>query len=162
RARRQARRRRLRDPRALLRPVAAARVEAVAAAHAAVGGREPVPGADRIDPGPRARGHVSLLVHRRLPRGRRDRPDTAPRPPGSPGRSHPPLSPPLPGPTSRPPDVATGSLGKPAAPVGFGPSALATPANAVTVARLLATPALLALLLQRPDSWVALSLWVVL
>ena len=59
--------------------------------------------------------------------------------------------------------MATGSLGKPtASAAGFGPSALATPANAVTVARLLATPALLAVLLHRPDSWVALGLWVVL
>jgi CDP-diacylglycerol--glycerol-3-phosphate 3-phosphatidyltransferase len=45
---------------------------------------------------------------------------------------------------------------------GFGPSALATPANALTAARLLLTPFLLALLLHRPSSWPAIAAWVVL
>jgi CDP-diacylglycerol--glycerol-3-phosphate 3-phosphatidyltransferase len=44
----------------------------------------------------------------------------------------------------------------------FGPSALATPANAVTVGRLAATPLLLALVLRDPTSWATLAAWVVL
>ena len=44
----------------------------------------------------------------------------------------------------------------------FGPSALATPANAVSVARLLVTPVLLVLILGEGDSWPAFALWVVL
>lgn len=44
----------------------------------------------------------------------------------------------------------------------FGPSALATPANAVTIGRLLVSPLLLALILAGNDSWPALVLWVLL
>ena len=44
----------------------------------------------------------------------------------------------------------------------FGPSALATPANALTMARLAATPLLLALVLHDPRSWAALACWIVL
>ena len=44
----------------------------------------------------------------------------------------------------------------------FGPSALATPANAVTIGRLLISPFLLAMILQTGDSWPALVLWIVL
>ncbi|HEX2039553.1 MAG TPA: CDP-alcohol phosphatidyltransferase family protein [Acidimicrobiales bacterium] len=44
----------------------------------------------------------------------------------------------------------------------FGPSALATPANAVTIGRLAATPVLLALVLARPQSWWTLACWIVL
>ncbi len=44
----------------------------------------------------------------------------------------------------------------------FGPSALATPANAVTAARLLITPVLLVLILGEGDSWPALAFWTVL
>jgi CDP-diacylglycerol--glycerol-3-phosphate 3-phosphatidyltransferase len=44
----------------------------------------------------------------------------------------------------------------------FGPSALATPANAVTVARLLVTPVLLAVVVVEGASWAALAFWVVL
>jgi CDP-diacylglycerol--glycerol-3-phosphate 3-phosphatidyltransferase len=43
-------------------------------------------------------------------------------------------------------------MSAPGAPT-FGPSALATPANAVTVARLLATPLFVALILTRGASW---------
>ena len=46
--------------------------------------------------------------------------------------------------------------------VPFGPSALATPANAVTVARVLATPVLLGMILGSGASWPALALWIVL
>jgi CDP-diacylglycerol--glycerol-3-phosphate 3-phosphatidyltransferase len=44
----------------------------------------------------------------------------------------------------------------------FGPSALATPANAVTGVRVLVTPLLLVLILGTGASWSALALWVVL
>jgi CDP-diacylglycerol--glycerol-3-phosphate 3-phosphatidyltransferase len=44
----------------------------------------------------------------------------------------------------------------------FGPSALVTPANAVTVARVALTPFLLALIIGTGDSWPAFAMWVVL
>jgi CDP-diacylglycerol--glycerol-3-phosphate 3-phosphatidyltransferase len=44
----------------------------------------------------------------------------------------------------------------------FGPSALATPANAVTIGRLLVSPVLLAMILEGEDSWPALALWIAL
>ncbi len=44
----------------------------------------------------------------------------------------------------------------------FGPTALATPANAVTIARVAATPLLLAMVLASGDSWPAVGLWIVL
>lgn len=43
---------------------------------------------------------------------------------------------------------------------GFGPSALATPANAITVARLLATPFVFAAVLAAAPSWWTLALWI--
>lgn len=43
----------------------------------------------------------------------------------------------------------------------FGPSALATPANAITVVRLLATPFVFAALVAGAPSWWTLSLWFV-
>jgi CDP-diacylglycerol---glycerol-3-phosphate 3-phosphatidyltransferase len=46
--------------------------------------------------------------------------------------------------------------------VSFGPSALATPANAVTAVRLALTPVFLAAVVGEPRSWVTLSLWVLL
>jgi CDP-diacylglycerol--glycerol-3-phosphate 3-phosphatidyltransferase len=42
----------------------------------------------------------------------------------------------------------------------FGPSAIATPANAVSAGRLLVTPLLLWLVVGEGDSWPALVLWV--
>lgn len=45
---------------------------------------------------------------------------------------------------------------------GFGPSALATPANAVTVLRLAVTPVLVATIIDRGASWITLGLWFVL
>ena len=45
---------------------------------------------------------------------------------------------------------------------GFGPSALVTPANAITAARLLATPLMVMLITQRGASWVAVTAWFVL
>lgn len=44
----------------------------------------------------------------------------------------------------------------------FGPSALATPANAVTVARLLATPYMVLLIARDGPSWPAVGAWFVL
>jgi CDP-diacylglycerol--glycerol-3-phosphate 3-phosphatidyltransferase len=44
----------------------------------------------------------------------------------------------------------------------FGPSALATPANAVTIFRLVASPFLLLLMLGETESWPALVLWIAL
>jgi CDP-diacylglycerol--glycerol-3-phosphate 3-phosphatidyltransferase len=41
----------------------------------------------------------------------------------------------------------------------FGPSALATPANAVTLIRLLATPVLMAIVVADGASWLTVSLW---
>ncbi|HEY2429803.1 MAG TPA: CDP-alcohol phosphatidyltransferase family protein [Acidimicrobiales bacterium] len=48
------------------------------------------------------------------------------------------------------------------APTGFGPSALATPANAVTVARLVATPLMVVLIAQVGPSWSAVGAWFLL
>jgi CDP-diacylglycerol---glycerol-3-phosphate 3-phosphatidyltransferase len=45
---------------------------------------------------------------------------------------------------------------------GFGPGALATPANAVTLVRVAVTPFLLAMILGDGDSWPALAFWIVL
>ena len=44
----------------------------------------------------------------------------------------------------------------------FGPSALLTPANAVTIIRMLLSPALLVMVLDEPSSWAAVSLWLAL
>jgi CDP-diacylglycerol---glycerol-3-phosphate 3-phosphatidyltransferase len=44
----------------------------------------------------------------------------------------------------------------------FGPSALATPANGVTVARLLATPVVLVLVLSYGTSWLTVAAWFAL
>ena len=44
----------------------------------------------------------------------------------------------------------------------YGPSALQTPANAVTVVRLLVSPALLVMILREPSSWGATSFWIAL
>lgn len=45
---------------------------------------------------------------------------------------------------------------------GFGPTALATPANAVTVARVVIMPVLIGLILGSGRSWEAFGLWFVL
>src|ERR1700736_4306880 len=45
---------------------------------------------------------------------------------------------------------------------GFGPSALATPANGITVARLLAAPLLVLLVLEYRTSWFTVGAWLVL
>lgn len=42
----------------------------------------------------------------------------------------------------------------------FGPSALATPANALTLARVIATPVVLGVVLAGGPAWAALALWV--
>ena len=43
---------------------------------------------------------------------------------------------------------------------GFGPTALATPANALTMLRVLATPVLLIMVLSGGPAWPAFALWV--
>ena len=45
---------------------------------------------------------------------------------------------------------------------GFGPSALATPANAVTVVRLLVSPLLFAMISDRPSGWLVWFVWTAL
>jgi CDP-diacylglycerol--glycerol-3-phosphate 3-phosphatidyltransferase len=45
---------------------------------------------------------------------------------------------------------------------GFGPTALVTPANAVSIVRLLVTPVLIAVILGGGDSWTAIAFWVAL
>jgi CDP-diacylglycerol--glycerol-3-phosphate 3-phosphatidyltransferase len=47
-------------------------------------------------------------------------------------------------------------------PSSFGPSALATPANAITMTRLLISPPLWALIVARGPSYLALVLWILL
>ncbi len=53
---------------------------------------------------------------------------------------------------------------KPVAPVPidgrYGPSALVTPANFVTILRLVVSPLLLVLVVQHPSSWPAVLLWI--
>jgi CDP-diacylglycerol--glycerol-3-phosphate 3-phosphatidyltransferase len=44
----------------------------------------------------------------------------------------------------------------------FGPSALATPANAVSIMRLLVTVPFLMLVVDKPDTWPVVTLWLVL
>jgi CDP-diacylglycerol---glycerol-3-phosphate 3-phosphatidyltransferase len=60
----------------------------------------------------------------------------------------------------------TGAAAGPAAslpPVmGYGPTALATPANALTMTRLLAAPLLVVMVLDRPTSWLTWTVWTVL
>jgi CDP-diacylglycerol--glycerol-3-phosphate 3-phosphatidyltransferase len=50
----------------------------------------------------------------------------------------------------------------PARVVGFGEGALLTPANLLTLCRILATPVFLYVLLQRPTGWATWSAWFVL
>jgi CDP-diacylglycerol--glycerol-3-phosphate 3-phosphatidyltransferase len=45
---------------------------------------------------------------------------------------------------------------------GYGPSALATPANAITIGRVVATPFLVALILAQETGWGLVAVWVVL
>jgi CDP-diacylglycerol--glycerol-3-phosphate 3-phosphatidyltransferase len=45
---------------------------------------------------------------------------------------------------------------------GFGPSALATPANAITAARLIAAPLMAFLIVHEGASWSAIGVWFVL
>lgn len=45
---------------------------------------------------------------------------------------------------------------------GFGPNALLTPANAITLARIAMTPVLLTSIVERGDSWSTLALWILL
>jgi CDP-diacylglycerol--glycerol-3-phosphate 3-phosphatidyltransferase len=51
--------------------------------------------------------------------------------------------------STRPDDLST-----------YGPSALATPANAITVLRLLLSPLVFGLIVAKPVSWITFSAWV--
>ena len=55
-----------------------------------------------------------------------------------------------------PGDVPPGTGGSPRVP-WFGPTALATPANALTAARVLVTPVFIALIVERGPSWVTVA-----
>ena len=44
----------------------------------------------------------------------------------------------------------------------FGPSAIATPANAVTIGRLLLSPVAFVLIVNEPSSWATVAVWFVL
>jgi CDP-diacylglycerol--glycerol-3-phosphate 3-phosphatidyltransferase len=44
----------------------------------------------------------------------------------------------------------------------YGPGALLTPANAITMIRLILTPALLVMIVQEPTSWASVIFWTVL
>jgi CDP-diacylglycerol--glycerol-3-phosphate 3-phosphatidyltransferase len=44
----------------------------------------------------------------------------------------------------------------------YGPGALLTPANMITMLRLVMTPALLVMIVEEPTSWAAVSFWTVL
>ncbi len=59
-------------------------------------------------------------------------------------------------------ESARGVAGSAKTASGFGPSALVTPANAVTIGRLAITPVLIAMILGGGDSWAAIAFWVVL
>ena len=48
------------------------------------------------------------------------------------------------------------------APGSFGPSALMTPANGITLGRLLATPLMVALIVAQGPSWLSVTAWFVL
>ena len=79
RSQRRPHRRDLRHGRAVLRPVAAARQQAAAAAHAPLGRRRPLPAPHRRHPRPRAGRRVPQQLHRRLPGRDRGRPRPAAR-----------------------------------------------------------------------------------
>jgi len=44
----------------------------------------------------------------------------------------------------------------------FGPGALLTPANVITILRLILSPALLVMIVRQPSSWAAVGFWTVL
>ena len=57
--------------------------------------------------------------------------------------------------------MTTSSVGgRTGRPGSFGPSALATPANALTAARLLLAPVVILLIIDRPASWSTLGVWI--
>lgn len=61
------------------------------------------------------------------------------------------------------PSTVGSSTAAPIAPtVGYGPTALATPANALTMLRLLAAPLLVIMVLHEPTSWLTCAVWTVL
>jgi CDP-diacylglycerol--glycerol-3-phosphate 3-phosphatidyltransferase len=51
---------------------------------------------------------------------------------------------------------------EPLAPDRYGPGALLTPANAITLLRLVLSPALLVMIVREPTSWAAAGFWTIL
>ncbi len=58
--------------------------------------------------------------------------------------------------------AAAGANGGTVSTSGFGPSALLTPANAITMARLLTAPLFVLMVLHRPTGWATVGVWFVL
>jgi CDP-diacylglycerol--glycerol-3-phosphate 3-phosphatidyltransferase len=56
--------------------------------------------------------------------------------------------------------VTTSSVGGPRRAGSFGPSALATPANALTAARLLLAPVVIVMIVDRGAAWSTLAIWI--
>ena len=56
--------------------------------------------------------------------------------------------------------MTTSSVGGPRRAGSFGPSALATPANALTAARLLLAPVVIVLIVDRGAAWSTLAVWI--
>ena len=56
--------------------------------------------------------------------------------------------------------MTTSSVGGPRRAGSFGPSALATPANALTAARLLLAPVVIVLIVDRGAAWSTLLVWI--
>src|SRR5438445_13152842 len=56
--------------------------------------------------------------------------------------------------------MTTSSVPRPRRTESFGPSALATPANALTAARLLLAPVVIVLILDRGAAWSTLAVWI--
>ncbi|MBV9412417.1 MAG: CDP-diacylglycerol--glycerol-3-phosphate 3-phosphatidyltransferase [Acidimicrobiia bacterium] len=56
--------------------------------------------------------------------------------------------------------MTTSSVGGPRRASSFGPSALATPANALTAARLLLAPVVIVMIVDRGAAWETLAIWI--
>ena len=56
--------------------------------------------------------------------------------------------------------MTTSSVGGPRRAGSFGPSALATPANALTAARLLLAPVVIVMIVDRGAAWSTLAIWI--
>lgn len=61
-----------------------------------------------------------------------------------------------------PSEAYPSSVGAVVADDRYGPGALLTPANAITIMRLVLSPALLVMIVREPTSWAAVGFWTVL